>query len=719
MEAALFEGDLLSVTLLAGSFAEIIINSRRGEINKLDENFTKELSALLCILRAQATLRGILITSGKKAFLSGADMNVLSEICNRPTAALVEFSFENGRALSALEDVPVPVVAAINGYALGGGLEVALCADYRILASDGQVGLPEVGFGILPGWGGTTRLPRLTSGRVALDWIIGARPQIAQKALDDGVVDAIAEPARLRETALSWLNRASAGETDWRARRRRRQCPFELDDSALLHARENARKSARFNPAALAVADLLAECAPMTRDAALIKEAETFSWLAKTPTARALIAVFLSNQQIRKAVKNQAARGTVVRRAGVLGAGIMGGGIAYASAVNNIPVLLKDIRQEALNLGVCEAAKLLDKQVATGRMAQQQADSALASIVPALSFDQFDTVDLVVEAVVESLDVKHQVLVEVESRVRPGTVLASNTSSLAIGDIAVALRSPQRMVGMHFFNPVHQMPLVEVIRGPAADENAISTAIGYATAIGKTPLVVKDCPGFLINRLLGAYMTAFLMIVHEGADFLEIDRVMEAWGWPMGPAYLMDVAGIDTLDKALAILAEAYPTTMATSFRTAIQLLAAEKRYGQKNAAGFYVYETDARGRPRRCNEPRVSELLGRAQPHGPKHFDDHEIEERLMLAMILEAARCLEEQVVATAAEIDVGMRLATGFPAHHAGPLWYADSLGPAEVARRCERYSCFGGLYVVDSRIQSRMRAGVPFYARPAPV
>jgi 3-hydroxyacyl-CoA dehydrogenase / enoyl-CoA hydratase / 3-hydroxybutyryl-CoA epimerase / enoyl-CoA isomerase len=187
----------------------------------------------------------------------------------------------------------------------------------------------------------------------------------------------------------------------------------------------------------------------------------------------------------------------------------------------------------------------------------------------------------------------------------------------------------------------------------------------------------------------------------------------------MGPAYLMDVAGIDTLDKALAILAEAYPTTIATSFRTAIQLLAAEKRYGQKNAAGFYVYETDAKGRPRRCNDPRVSELLGRAQPHGPKHFDDHEIEERLMLAMILEAARCLEEQVVATAAEIDVGMRLATGFPAHHAGPLWYADSLGPAEVARRCERYSCFGGLYVVDSRIQSRMRAGVPFYARPAPV
>jgi 3-hydroxyacyl-CoA dehydrogenase / enoyl-CoA hydratase / 3-hydroxybutyryl-CoA epimerase / enoyl-CoA isomerase len=209
-------------------------------------------------------------------------------------------------------------------------------------------------------------------------------------------------------------------------------------------------------------------------------------------------------------------------------------------------------------------------------------------------------------------------------------------------------------------------------------------------------LVVEDCPGFLVNRVLGAYMTAFLALVHEGADFLQIDRVMETWGLPMGPAYLMDVAGIDTLDKALAVLSRAYPSVMGTPFLTAIQHLAAKRRYGQKSGMGFYRYEADAKGRPRRCEDPSVVTLLGEIQPEGPRDFDDETIEERLLLPLILEAARCLEERVCSSAAEIDLAMRLGTGFPPHRGGPLWYADSIGLAEVARRCARFASLGGLY-----------------------
>jgi 3-hydroxyacyl-CoA dehydrogenase/enoyl-CoA hydratase/3-hydroxybutyryl-CoA epimerase/enoyl-CoA isomerase len=711
------EGRYLSLTRLGDGVMEITLDRRDDSINMLDEHFTSELGLLLDTIRSDGSLRGVLLSSAKRAFLVGADLNVLLKLCDRPAGELAAFSLENGKVLSTLEDLPVPVVVAINGYALGGGLELALCADYRVLASDGQVGLPEVSFGIVPGWGGTVRLPRLANCQVALDWIVGARPQMPPKALEDGVVDALSHPAQLRQTALHWLHRAMRDELDWRTRRRRCKGAFEFEDSAIALARDKAQKGARFLPAALAVVDLLVRCAPLDRDAALSHEAETFARLVKTPTARALVAAYLSNQRLTKSHKNQAVEGNRVGRAAVLGAGIMGGGIAFTSALNRIPVLLKDISKKALNLGTGEARKLLLKHVEAGRMPQEQADAVLASIVPVLEFEQFDTVDLVIEAVVESLDVKREVLANVESLVKPGTVLASNTSSLSIAEIAAALKRPEDMVGLHFFNPVHQMPLVEVIRGPATRAYAIATAVGYVSAMGKTPLVVKDCPGFLVNRLLGAYMTAFLRLVHDGADFLSVDRVMQAWGWPMGPAYLMDVAGIDTLDKALIILGKAYPNVMATPYPTAIQLLASQQRCGQKSAAGFYLYEIDSKGKPRRSEDPRIGEVLGQVQPRGRVNFADEEIEERLMLAMILEAARCFDEEVTAGAAEIDVGMRLGTGFPAHHGGPLWYADSMGSAEVIRRCERYASLGGLYEVRTNIAAFMRKGGRFYGSHA--
>lgn len=696
MSITVFEGDFLRASRLDGNIVEVCLDRRNDPVNKLDLPVVRELASLVASIESVSGLRGVLLTSAKDAFLAGADISTLWSMFAWSERELVAFCAGMDQALTQLEDLPVPVVCAINGFALGGGFETALCSDYRVLAANGQVGFPEVSLGILPGAGGTVRMARLTDAATALEWVVGAKTYRADAALKAGVVDAVCEPSQLRATALAWLQRAIAGELDWIARRKKRRGSATADETAFAQARVQARKTARNYPAGLAVVDLMERSAPLARDDAIRLEAETFGKLMKTSTAKAMVGIFLSGQQLRKKSKSHSEQGRRVQRAAVLGAGIMGGGVAYTTAAQGMPVLLKDVAQRPLDIGIGEARKLLSKQVEGGRLLPAKAEQILASITPLLEFKDFDTVDVVVEAVVENLKVKQDLLAQVESLVKPGTVIASNTSSLSIAEISSPLKRPEDVVGMHFFNPVHLMPLVEVIRGPRSSEAAVATTVSYALAMGKTPLVVKDCPGFLVNRILGAYFTAFQLLVRDGADFVQIDRVMETFGWPMGPAYLLDVAGLDTLDKALAILGKAYPDVMGTDFPTVIQRLASAKRYGQKTGAGFFRYESDAKGKPRRSSDPEIAEFIGQVQSKAKREFSDDEILEGMMLAMILEAARCLDERVADSAIDIDAGMRLGTGFPAHHGGPLWYADTLGAAEVLRRCERYRSLGGLY-----------------------
>lgn len=696
MNTTIFDGEFLRALRLDYGVVEISFDRKGDTVNKLDPPVVRELASLLSTLTKVEDLRGVLVTSAKDAFVAGADISALDSMFAWSEQQLVGFCAEMDRTLTQLEDLPVPVVCAINGFALGGGFEIALCSDYRVLAANGQVGFPEVGLGILPGAGGTVRTPRLSSTATALEWLVGAKSYQADAALNAGMVDAVSEPTPLRATALTWLQQAMAGALDWKSRREKRRGAASPDADAMATARAQAQKAARNYPAGLAVVDLLERSQPLARDAAFLLEAETFAKLMKTPTAKAMVGIFLSNQKIRKKSKSQSSQGRKVERAAVLGAGIMGGGVAYTTAVKGMTVLLKDIAPKSLGIGIAEARKLLAKQVEGGRLPAAKAEQILGSITPLLEFKDFETVDVVVEAVVENLQVKQDLLMQVESLVKRGTVLASNTSSLSIAEICAPLRRPENVVGMHFFNPVHLMPLVEVVRGPKTSDAAISTTVTYALAIGKTPLVVKDCPGFLVNRILGAYFTAFQLLIRDGADFVQIDRVMESFGWPMGPAYLLDVAGLDTLEKALVILGKAYPDVMGTSFKTIIQLLASQKRLGQKTGSGFYRYEADSKGKPRRSGDPAIGELIAQVQASGSREFSDGEILDRMMLAMVLEAARCLDEQVADSVVDIDAGMRLGTGFPAHHGGPLWYADSLGLGEILRRCEGYRGLGGIY-----------------------
>jgi 3-hydroxyacyl-CoA dehydrogenase / enoyl-CoA hydratase / 3-hydroxybutyryl-CoA epimerase / enoyl-CoA isomerase len=708
----LYVGPCIRVMRLQDGVVELCFDRRNDVVNKLDGATVTDLVAVIEVLHSLTDARGLLITSGKEGFIAGADIGQLLPLLQRDDKEIVTYLGVVRNVLAAIANLPMPSVTAINGFAIGGGLETALATDYRALSTSGQVGFPEVGLGIIPGIGGTARLPRLAGSKIALNWVVGARTHLPEAALKAGVVDVIADPLHLRHSALDLLQRAIDGKLDWRTRRAQSLAPFALDKEALDFARKQVKHAGPHLPAAGIALGLFEAAAGVGLDEALALELQSFLRVARTPAAGALMNQFLNNQLLRKNSRAMASSARPVRVAAVLGAGIMGGGIACTSALSGVPILMKDIVQTSLDSGLDEARKLLSKQVASGHLRQEEAAAALASITPTLEVNGFEVVDLVIEAVIEKMDVKQKLLGEVELLARPGTVLASNTSSLSIAMMAQTLKRPGDFVGMHFFNPVPMMPLVEIIKGPESSKEAIATAVSYVLALGKVPLVVKDCPGFLVNRLLGAYLFGFMQLVHDGADFAEVDRAMEAFGWPMGPAYLQDVVGIDTLDKALAGIAAGYPR-LKQDFETAVQCLARLGRYGQKNGAGYYRYEKDPAAKPRRTVAPEVYELIAGIQVKRVASFSDEEIVERLMLPMMIEAALCLDEHVADGAAEIDAAMLLGAGFPRHQGGPLWYSDTLGASEVVRRCARYADLGGLYLPGAGLRDRGNARGYFY------
>ena len=416
-----------------------------------------------------------------------------------------------------------------------------------------------------------------------------------------------------------------------------------------------------------------------------------------------MIGLFLNDQLIKKKGKTYKSQAQEVKRAAVLGAGIMGGGIAYQSASKKTPIIMKDINEAALDLGLNEANKLLNKQLKRKKIDTVQMGETLGRIRPTLSYGDFGDVDLVVEAVVENEKIKKIVLAEVEEACKEGTILTSNTSSISITRLAEGLKHPENFCGMHFFNPVHMMPLVEVIRGEKSSEEAIATTVAYASSLGKTPIVVGDCPGFLVNRVLFPYFAGFQLLVNEGVDFKRIDKLMEKFGWPMGPAYLMDVVGIDTAHHVGEVLADGFPDRMKFDGRSSLDVMYENERYGQKNNKGYYQYTLDKKGKPKKAEDPDVAGLLASIQPATPPEISDEEIVERMMIPMIIETARCLEEGIVDTPNEADMGLIMGIGFPPFRGGAFKYADELGLAHVCERAKAYLHLGHLYAPTARME----------------
>jgi 3-hydroxyacyl-CoA dehydrogenase / enoyl-CoA hydratase / 3-hydroxybutyryl-CoA epimerase / enoyl-CoA isomerase len=713
----LFEGQTIKVDTHEGGIAELRFERGNEAVNKLDKLTFDELRRALDVIKATPAIKGVLITSAKETFIVGADIFEFTQIFRQPEQDIISFVAGNSDIITALADLPVPTVALIDGLALGGGFEVALAADYRVMSNTAKVGFPEISLGLFPGYGGTVRLPRLAGLAASAEWIISGAQQSPDKAVLAGAADAVAAPDILRFAALAILERAITGEADWQAKRNRLKQSLGVgreEAAALLApAKAQAAKVLPHLPAAHFAVDLLEQASSLDRNAALALEAQTFGKAAKTQAADSLISIFINEQAVKKSIRRFAKDASAVRKAAVAGAGIMGGGIAYQSASRAVPIVMKDIAATALDLGMAEARKLLTKSVETGRLAQDKADAILASITPSLTYEGFNTADVVIEAVVEKIAVKHTVLREIEELTGPNAILTSNTSSLLIGELAKPLRRPQNFLGMHFFNPVPKMPLVEVVRGPQTSPQAIATVVGYAAAMGKTPIVVEDCPGFVVNRVLTPYLIAFLRLVHDGVDFVAIDRAMEAFGWPMGPAYLVDVIGMDISHHVVQIVSAGFAPRMDVSFETAIDILLRAGRLGQKNGLGFYKYEADSKGRPRKNIDPDTELFLAPVQPNGKTILAQEEIAGRMMLPLILEAARCVEDGIAASPGDVDMCLILGLGLPRYLGGALKYADYLGLKTVVESADTWGSLGPIYRPSERLRAMAAAGESFY------
>lgn len=713
-----YEGQAIQCSQRENGIVELTFDLKGDSVNKFNTTALKELREAVTLLQNDSSLQGLLITSGKDVFIVGADITEFTAHFRGPQSEMADWLRQINQTFSDIEDLNCPTVCAINGFALGGGFELALATSYRVMSSETKAGLPETKLGIFPGWGGTVRLSRLCGADNAIEWIASGDQWKADAALKIGAVDAVVAPEHVRGSALTMLQAAMSGQLNWKARRLEKTSPLKLNAVESTMVFEGAKafvagKAGPNYPAPVAAIEAMQKGATLSRDEALPFETAGFIKVAVTPVTASLVGLFLGDQYLKKISKKLTKTAKPIEASAVLGAGIMGGGIAYQSASRGTPIYMKDIAPKAIDLGLAEASKLLDKQVSRGKMTPAKMAQTLTRIRPTLSYGDFKGVDFVVEAVVENENVKKTVLAEVESQLRDGAILSSNTSTISITRLGEALKHPENFCGMHFFNPVHKMPLVEIIRGKKTGEVAIATAVAYAQAMGKTPIVVNDCAGFLVNRVLFPYFAGFSSLVQEGVDFQKIDKVMEKFGWPMGPAYLLDVVGIDTACHADSVMAREFPDRMGHSGKNAIEALFEAKRYGQKNGKGFYQYTADKKGFPKKEMDPATYEILQSVSGKPNTDISDQAIMDRMMLPMIIECSRCLEDDIVASPVEVDLGLIYGLGFPPFRGGALRYADSVGLASLCQTADTYRSLGKLYEPTQQMKKLAQTGAGFY------
>jgi 3-hydroxyacyl-CoA dehydrogenase/enoyl-CoA hydratase/3-hydroxybutyryl-CoA epimerase len=637
--------------------------------NVLDSNTLHALADLLGELERRS-LRGVIFESAKPSvFIAGADLKELAGTQRR--AELVDLGQQTFAKIAALKCV---TVAAIHGACAGGGLELSLACDYRVASHDRstRIGLPEVNLGLIPAWGGSTRLPRIVGLSRALKVILRGDLMTASKAKRLGVIDSLAPQERLFELARQFV---AKGKPRWRNARHFAWIPAWRTVAAL--ARRSVLKKTRGHyPAALSAIDVAAKSVLRSVPKSLAAEKEAILRLADTEVSKNLIRVFFLQDRAKHLPAPQAAP---VGKTAVIGAGVMGSGIAQWFAARGVDVLLRDVETGQLARGLQRAEKLFSEAHRRGLLSAAEARAGLDRIVPAEVPVDMKSIDLVVEAAVEKMDLKKQIFADLEGRTRPETLLATNTSALSVTEISRALRHPERVVGLHFFNPVHRMKLVEVVRAEQTSETTTDTAVAFVQRIGKFPVVVRDRPGFLVNRILLPYLLEAVRLFERGAEVAALDECMLQFGMPMGPLRLLDEVGLDVASDVAQTLCTAFPERMRMP--EIFPLLLAAKIRGRKGGEGFYTYH---KGHHAGAN-PAVLELRTEGDKAG---LTQDELRKRMVLLMINEAAMCLEERIVEDPKDVDFAMIMGTGFAPFRGGPLRYADSVGIAKITNDLRR-------------------------------
>jgi 3-hydroxyacyl-CoA dehydrogenase/enoyl-CoA hydratase/3-hydroxybutyryl-CoA epimerase len=672
----------LSVERKASGVAVIRLDRPDRKVNLIDPEWLEDMTLALDRLEADPPAGLVLLSDKPAGFIAGADVSLIASLATAEEAA--SKAREGQALLDRIERLRFPTVAAIHGACLGGGLETALAFRWRVAADDASLvlGLPEVRLGVLPGFGGTLRLPRTIGVTAALPLALTGRNVRARQALSLGLVDRLVAPELLERTAIA----VAAGDAP---RRKKRPFGKAVADAVLgrtipgrfalarLTRKSVLEETGGHYPAALEIVDRVIEGRGMRPDRALREEALAFGRLAVTPVAKNLLALFQGGEALARHpwTGRPAPVDRASERVAVIGAGQMGGAIAGALAGAGLAVRLKDIATESLRLGMENAARPLNRRVRSRAMTPRDRDAVLARIAPTTRSTGLGRVDLVIEAVPEDLDLKIRVFRELERLVPDGAILATNTSSIPITSIGGGMRSPEMLVGIHFFHPVDRMPLVEIIPGARTAPEVLERAIGIVRRLKKTPLVVADRPGFLVNRLLLPYLNEAAHAVDDGWPVDRIDETLLAFGMPMGPLRVLDEVGLDVAAKVARVLEGAFGERAAPA-KVIARLLEAGA-LGAKSGRGFWS------GPPER-RIPNAADLGAQEARVLPS---DDGIVRRLLLGMVNEAARCLAEGVVAEPSHLDLGTVLGAGFPPFRGGIRRWALSLGESVVRHRLD--------------------------------
>jgi 3-hydroxyacyl-CoA dehydrogenase / enoyl-CoA hydratase / 3-hydroxybutyryl-CoA epimerase len=634
-------------------------------------------------------LKALIVCSGKPdSFIAGADVAAIASV---EDPDLGEEGARSGQTIFAdLGGLPIPTVAAIHGICLGGGLEISLACDYRV-ASDHpktKLGLPEVMLGILPAWGGTTRLPRLVGLQASLDMMLTGKQVSSSRALRMGLVNAVLPAPIFRDKAAEFTRGLLDGKLP-RPRKSSGLVTRLLDGTppgraiVLRTARKQVlSKTGGHYPAPLAILDVLADSLTQPVEKALRREAKAAGELIVSQVSKNLLHVFHLREATKKTNGTDVEDVPIrkVERLGVLGAGVMGGGIGQLAANRGVHVHMKDIRHEGVQAGLQYAQSIFNKAVKRKKLRRRAAAEKMALITGGLTYDGFRSFDLVVEAVVEKLDIKKIVLRETEEQVSRECVIATNTSSLSVNKMAEALKRPEQFGGLHFFNPVHMMPLVEVVRGAQTSDETVATLYAFALAMGKVPVVTADGPGFLVNRILGPYMNEAGHLLADGASIEAVDAAAINFGMPMGPIRLTDEVGIDVSQHAGAAMFEALGERLTPA--GPLLRIGETDRLGKKGGLGFYRYE---KGKAVGVDPDVYAILAPSVTKKGD--IDEKAIRGRLVLSMVNEAARVLEEGIVTRASDVDLAMIMGTGFPPFRGGLLKFADATHLRTIHSRLE--------------------------------
>lgn len=714
-------GNVFQCKIDSDGIARMVFDLPGEKVNTFSLPVLQELEKNLDELSGNKKVKFLAFLSGKEdSFIAGADLRSFSGVFNDPVAA--KEMIETGhRVFNKIAALPFPTIALIHGVCVGGGLEFALACTYRIATdhSKTQMGLPEVTLGIIPGWGGTQRVPRLVGLMEGLNLILTGKSVNGKKAFKIHLVDALVawefKEDKLNEFIDFCLS--SEGTQEVLAKRKPKGLMHWLIEANPLGRaflfykakKDVLHKTKGHYPAPLLALKVVEDSCrlPLQEGLNVEKMAILDNLKNASDISRNLIHLFFTSEALKK---DSGVSGSEipaeVKSTGVLGAGIMGSGIAWVLSKNDYAVRLKDIDYTALGKGFGTISELYHKSVKDKKMKKSEAALKFQHVSSAVDYSGFENLDLVVEAATENLELKNKLFVDLESTLPSHSIIATNTSSLGIAEMAQVFKSPERFIGMHFFNPVPKMPLVEVVPGKQTSPKTIATAVALCKKIGKTPIVVGDCAGFLVNRIFMMGANELMFLFEEGVEHQKLDAMMLNFGYPMGPFALADEVGIDVMYKVSQVLEKAYGDRMKGA--TILQQMYEKKLLGKKGGEGFYTYQ----GKKSAFN-PKIFKLLQNAKRKD--NLSEIEMNDRVMLGMINEAARCLDEGIVKRPDYLDMAMIMGTGFPPFRGGLLKYADTLGINYIVDHLDQFQNKYGMRFTPSRALMEMKnSGKKFYS-----